>query len=145
MTITLHKGVLASFKIESIPGSPASLEDISTWCDDISPSSSQGEYDGTCFQPGVAVPLKRTVPGYADKGYALKGKWDDVVETLFSGIEGQQDIGYEYGPEGTDPGSPKISGLCNCMSYSGPKAPVDGLITWDANLKVTTRVVGVYP
>lgn len=141
--MALVKGVGASFKLGTV-GSPTGLVDISTWLDNIEPSSSTGEYDGTTFQPGVAVPLKTTVPGFADKGYALSGKWSSDVEDHFGDLEGQQDISYEYGPDGTDAGKPKISGLCNVMSYSGPKAPVDGLVSFDAQLKVTSRNVGTF-
>jgi hypothetical protein len=141
--MALVKGVGASFKLGSA-GSPASLEDISEWLDNVDPSSSSGEYDGTTFQPGVAVPLKISVPGFADKGIALSGKWSADVENFFEALEGAQDVSYEYGPDGTSVGKPKIAGLCNVMSYSGPKAPVDGLVTFDVQLKVTSRSVSTY-
>lgn len=138
-----NKGVLASFKLGS-SGSPSTLVDISTWLKDIAGSSSMSEYDATCFQPGVAVPLKTTVPGFADKGYTLSGIWTAAVESHFADLEGVQGVEYEYGPEGTGSGATKITGLCNCMSYSGPKAPVDGLVTFDVTLKVTSRTVGAF-
>jgi len=141
--MALSKGVSASFKLGSA-GSPGTPVDISTWLTNVEGSSSTSEYDGTTFQPGVAVPLKITVPGFSDKGYALSGMWSPDVEDHFEPLEGQQDVDYEYGPDGTTAGSVKITGLCNVMSYSGPKAPVDGLITWDASLKVTSRTVGVF-
>ncbi len=137
------RGVGASFKLGSA-GSPATLVDISTWLNNIEPSSSVGEYDATCFQPGVAVPLKSTIPGFADKGYALSGIWTPEVEAHFADLEGTQGVAYEYGPDGDDNGDTKISGTCNVMSYSGPKAPVDGVITFDVQLKVTTRTVGTF-
>lgn len=142
--MSLHKGILASFKLGTV-GSPATLVDISGWLDNIDGSSSTSEYDGTTFQPGVAVPLKVTVPGFSDKGYTLSGKWSPDVEDHFEDLEGVQGVSYEYGPQGTDPGSVKIDGLCNVMSYSGPKAPVDGIISFDVSLKVTSRAVGVFP
>lgn len=146
--MALVKGVGASFKLADAAGSPSTLTDISTWLSSIDPSSSPSEYDGTCFQPGVSSPLKATVPGFQDKGYALSGKWSPAVETFFatagSELEGQQGVEYEYGPDGTASGKPKISGLCNVMSYSGPKAPVDGLVTFDVVLKVTSRTVGTF-
>ena len=138
------KGVGASFKLSEDAGSPLTLTDISTWLDNIEPSSSTSEYDGTTFQPGVAHPLKKSVPGFADKGYSLSGKWSPAAETFFSAIEGVQGLGYEYGPDGTSAGKPKISGLCNCMSYSGAKAPVDGIETFTVELKVTSRTVGTF-
>jgi hypothetical protein len=137
------RGVGASFKLGSA-GSPATLVDISTWLNNIEPSSSVGEYDATCFQPGVATPLKTTIPGFADKGFTLSGIWTAAVESHFAELEGLQGVAYEYGPDGATAGDTKIDGLCNVMSYSGPKAPVDGVITFDVTLKVTTRTVGVF-
>ena len=145
----LVRGVGAYFGLDDggspvVEGSPATVTDISGWLDNIQGSSSMSEYDGTTFQPGVAVPVKVTVPGFADKGYALSGKWDADVENFFAPIEGRQGLPYIYGPDGTATGKPKISGLCNVMSYSGPKAPVDGLTTFEVSLKVTSRTVGVF-
>lgn len=137
------KGIGASFWLDD-GGSPVELTDISDYLDNIDGSSNPSEYDGTTFQPGVQVPLKKSVPGFADKGFTLSGKWCAAVETFFAAIEGKQGLNYRYGPEGVVDGKPKISGLCNCMSYSGPKAPVDGLVTFDVTLKVTSRVVGTF-
>jgi hypothetical protein len=146
--MALVRGVGAYFALEDggspLGGSPAELTDISGWLDNIEGSSSMSEYDGTCFQPGVAVPVKVTVPGFADKGYTLSGKWSAEVESFFAPIEGMQGLGYAYGPDGTTAGKPMIYGVCNLMSYSGPKAPVDGLVTFDVTLKVTTRTVGTF-
>jgi hypothetical protein len=138
------RGVGASFKLADNAGSPQTLTDISTWLNNIEGSSSMSDYDGTTFQPGVATPIKASVPGFADKGYTLAGIWSKAVEDFFSPIEGVQGLAYEYGPDGTTSGKVKISGLCNVMSYSGPKAPVDGLITFDVSLKVTSRTVGTF-
>lgn len=138
------KGVGASFKLADAAGSPETLTDISTWIKNIDGSSSMSEYDATCFQPGVSVPIKVTVPGFSDKGFSLSGIWTAAVEAFFGPIEGAQGLAYEYGPDGTTSGKPKISGLCNVMSYSGPKAPVDGLVTFDLSLKVTSRNVGTF-
>lgn len=146
--MALVRGVGAYFALDDggspAGGSPATLTDISTWLDNIAGSSSMGEYDGTTFQPGVAVPVKTTVPGFADKGYALTGKWSSEVENFFAPIEGRQGLAYAYGPDGSASGKPLISGVCNVMSYSGPKAPVDGLVTFDVSLKVTSRIVSTF-
>jgi len=141
--MALVRGVGASFKLGAA-GSPATLTDVSGWLDSIQGSSATGEYDGTRFQPGVANPLKTTVPGFSDKGYQLSGKWDADVEDFFSPLEGVQDVSYEFGPDGTTTGKPKISGTCNVMSYSGPLAPADGLVTFTVTLKVNSRSVGTF-
>lgn len=139
------RGVGAYFALGDA-GSPATVIDISEFLTNIEPSGSIGEYDGTTFQPGVATPLKKTIPGFADKGFTLAGLNDagGVIDLHLSAIEGMQNIAYEYGPQGHAAGQPKISGTCNVMAYSGPKAPVDGLEPFDLSLKVVTQARGTF-
>jgi hypothetical protein len=132
------KGVGASFKLDNA-ASPNTLTDISTYLDSIQGSSSQEELDGTTFQPNVAVPVKNTIYGFADKGYSLSGKWSAGAESFFSGVEGLSGLDFEYGPEGTASGKTKISGRCSVGSYSGPIADVNGVITFTVEVKVTSR------
>jgi hypothetical protein len=134
-------GVGTSFKLHN---AAAVLTDISTYLDGVDGSSDTDEIDGTTFQPGVAVPIKNIIPGFATKGYDLSGKWTAVAETFFSGIEGKQGLAYEYGPGGTTAGSTKISGTCACLSYTGPQSSVDGITTFSASLRVSSRTVGTY-
>lgn len=134
-------GVGASFKLDNDSNV---LTDISTYLDSIQGSSDTDELDGTTFQPGVASPAKNIVPGFSTKGYSLGGKWSAAAETFFSAIEGDQGLDYEYGPDGTSSGKPKISGTCSCFSYSGPQSSVDGITTFTVELRVSTRVVSTY-
>jgi hypothetical protein len=138
------KGIGTSFKVGN-SGSPSTLTDVSTYLDNIGGSSSGERLDGTTFQPGVAHPLKVEIPGFDTKGFALTGKWTAAAETFFSAIEGLSGLPYEYGPEGTTAGKAKITGFCNCISYSGPVSSVAGITTFNVELAVTTRVSGVYP
>lgn len=146
------RGIGRSFKLSTDAGSPVSLTDISAWLKSAEPSNSQDKYDGTTYQPGVADPMKDMIPGFSTRSYALSGIWSQAVEDFFSGPAGSPGIGvngvvgltYEDGPEGTGSGKVKITGLCNCSGYTGPKPPVDGLITWDAVLDVTSRTVSTF-
>jgi hypothetical protein len=135
------RGIGRSFKLDNAAGV---LTDISTMLKQAEPSNSPDEYDGTTYQPGVAEPSKDQVPGFANRSYALNGIWSPAVETHFGGIDGKSGLAFEDGPEGTAAGKCKISGTCSCKGYTGPKPPVDGLITWEATLNVTTRVVGTF-
>lgn len=135
------KGAGASFKLDNASNV---LTDISTYLDGIDGSSDADELDGTTFQPNVAAPIKDIIAGFRTRGYTLSGKWSPAAETFFSGIEGSNGLDYEYGPDGTTSGKSKISGLCNCLSYSGPQSSIDGITTFTAELRVTTRVVGTY-
>lgn len=135
-----HRGVGASFKLDS---AAAVLTEIATYLDNIGGSSSPDRLDGTTFQPGVAVPLKTEIVGFDTKGFTLTGKWTAAAETFFSAIQALTGLNYAYSPIGTTAGLPKISGLCNNLSYSGPQAQVSGIITFTAEFSVTTRTSGV--
>ena len=149
------RGIGRSFKLSDAGGgSPFTMVDISAWLKSAEPSNSTDEYDGTTYQPGVLDPMKDMRPGFSNRAYALGGLWSKAVEDFFSGdasgsppvvgVNGVTGLAYEDGPEGTAVGNVRISGLCNCSGYSGPKPPVDGLITWDATLKQTTRIVDTF-
>jgi hypothetical protein len=134
-------GAGTSFKLHN---SSAVLTDISTLLDGVDGSSDADELDGTTFQPGVAAPIKNIIPGFRTRGYTLSGKWSSTAEDFFAAIEGFQNLSYEYGPEGTATGKKKISGTCNCLSYTGPQSSVDGITTFQVELRVNTRVVATY-
>lgn len=135
------KGVGTSFKLDNSVGT---LTDISVYLDGVDGSSDADELDGTTFQPNVASPTKDIIAGARERGFSLSGKWVAAAETFFAAIEGLNNLDYEYGPDGTTAGKPKISGLCNCLSYTGPQSSVDGITTFGVELRVTTRVVGTY-
>lgn len=135
------KGIGASFKIDS---SVAVLTDVSTYLDGINASSQPDELDGTTFQPNVAAPIKNILAGLRVRGYSLTGKYSSASLVFFAAVEGLTDLHYEYGPEGTTAGLPKISGLCNCLSAAPPSASIAGIITFSVELRVTTQVVGTY-
>jgi len=134
-------GIGTSFKLDNAANV---LTDISTYLDGIDGSSDQDEVDGTTFQPGVAVPIKNIIPGFATKGFSLSGKWSPAAETFFSGIESKQGLDYEYGPGGTAVGQTKITGQCSCLSYTGPQSSVDGITTFTVELRVSSRTVGTF-
>ena len=134
-------GIKTSFRLDNAADV---LTDISTYLDGIDGSSDTDEIDGTTFQPLVAVPIKTIIAGFATKGYGLSGKWTPAAETFFSGIETKQDLDYEYGPGGVDVGATKITGKCSCLSYSGPQSSVDGVTTFTAELRVSSRTVGTF-
>lgn len=137
------KGIGASFQLGDTT-SPDDLEDVSTYLDSIQGSSNPSRLDGTTFQPNTATPLKVELRGFDAKGFTLGGKWTAAAETFFSGIEGAEALAYQYGPEGTASGKKKITGHCNCISYSGPQSSVDGVTTFTVELSVTSRTVGTF-
>lgn len=135
------KGIGASFKIDS---SVAVLTDVSTYLDNIQAQSQPDELDGTTFQPNVAAPAKVILAGLRTRGYSLTGKYTAASLVFFTAIEGLNDLHYEYGPSGTTAGLPKISGLCNCLSSAPPSASINGVITFQVELRCTTQTLGTY-
>lgn len=135
------KGAGTSFKLDNASNV---LTDISTYLDGVDGSSDPDELDGTTFQPNVAAPIKDIIAGFRTQSFSLSGKWTPAAETFFSAIEGLTGLDYEYGPDGTVALKTKISGLCNCLSYSGPQSSIDGITTFAVELRVSSRTVGTY-
>lgn len=142
------RGIGASFKLSDIGspglGSPLDLNDVSSYLDNIQGNSNPDRLDGTTFQPNVASPLKVEIRGFDTKGFTLTGKWTAAAETFFASIEGAEGLAYEYGPEGTTSGKARITGFCNCLSYSGPQSSVTGITTFTVELSVTSRDVDTF-
>jgi hypothetical protein len=139
-----YSGIGVSFKINDGVAAPPAVTDVSTHLDGVTPSSEPDDLDGTCFQPGAPAPAKVKVPGFRERGYSLSGKWTEAVEAFWSPLEGKTNLPYEYGPIGIGSGAPKISGTCNCLSYSGAVATVDGVTTFTVELAVNTRTSGTF-
>ena len=135
------KGIGTSFKLENSVGV---LTDVSTMLDGVDGSSDPDRLDATTFQPNVAAPVKVEIPGFRTRGFSLSGKWTPAAEAFFSAIEGLENLDYEYGPEGSDPGDTKIYGVCTCLSYTGPQSTVDGITTFSVELNVVSRNTGTY-
>jgi hypothetical protein len=125
-------------------GAPGTKVDVSNWLDGITPSSDTDELDGTTFQPGVAAPTKQIIAGFRTRALSLSAKWTPEAETFFSGIEGKTGLSYTYGPLGSDTGMTGITGVCNCLSWTGPISTVDGVITATCELRCDTRVLGTF-
>jgi hypothetical protein len=138
------KGVGASLKITSGNTSPMTLTDVSAYLNKISGASNADQLDATVFQPNVAAPIKTKIPGTTERSFSLGGPWTASAETFFAAIEGEQNLEYEYGPEGTTSGKKKIYGHCNCISYSGPQSDVSGITSFTCEIAVTSRNVGSY-
>lgn len=136
-----HAGINSYFNLDNSSNTPT---DISAYLDGVTPSSDVDELDGTVFQPGVAAPIKSILAGFRTYSLSLSVKWTAAAETFFTGIEGSTGLDYIYGPLGSTSGLSKISGLCNCLSWTGPVSTVSGIITGTAELRATTRTLGTF-
>ena len=136
-----YAGIRAFLELDSSTGVPT---DVSNWLDGITPSSDTDELDGTTFQPGVAAPTKQIIAGFRTRALSLSAKWTPEAEVFFTGIEGKSGLKYAYGPLGSDTGMTGISGVCNCLSWTGPVSTVDGITTATAELRCDTRILGVF-
>lgn len=134
-------GIGTYFAIDNASGV---LTNVSTYLDSVQPSSDPDDLDGTTFQPGVAAPARVKVPGFRTRSISLTGKWTPAADTFFSAIEGLQDLNYEYGPEGEGSGDYRISGVCSCLSFTGPQSSVDGVTTFAVELNADTRTTSTF-
>ena len=131
-----HPGIKTRFLLDNASGV---LTDISTWLTQVSGSGSTDFLDATTFQPDVVgSALKDEIPSFSAKAYSLSGMWSEAVEAFFSGIEGEQNLEFQYAPDDPNMNS-LIFGTCSCGSYSGPQADVNGMVTFDAELRVQTK------
>lgn len=130
-----HAAIKTRFKLDNAAGT---LTDISTWLTSIQGSSDTEFLDATTFQPDATTAIKNEIPSFASKGFSLAGMWTEAVETHFTGIEGDQNLEFEYKPDDPNMNS-SITGTCSCGSYSGPQSDVNGLVTFTAELRVQTR------
>ena len=133
-----HAGIRSRFRLADKDGT---LTDVSTYLDNVAGSSDQEWLDGTTFQPDAESPLKDEIPGFATKSKSLSGKWTVNSEVFFTGIEGKQNLAYEETPAEGDGVGLVITGVCSCGSYSGPQYDVNGVVTFTAELRITTRQV----
>ena len=138
-----YAGIRAFLELSDGAAIPADVN-VSTWLDGITPSSDTDELDGTTFQPGVAAPTKQIIAGFRTRALSLSCKWTPEAETFFSGIEGKTGLAYSYGPLGNALGMTGISGVCNCLSWTGPISTVDGVITGTCELRCDTRILGEF-
>jgi len=131
-----HPAIKTRFLLDNAAGT---LTDISTWLTAVNGSGSTDFLDATTFQPdAVGSALKDEIPSFSAKAYALSGMWSEEVETFFSAIEGEQNLEFQYLPDDPNMNS-MIHGTCSCGSYSGPQSEVNGLVTFDAELRVQTK------
>ena len=131
-----HAAIKTRFKLDNASGT---LTDISDKLTSIQGSGDTEFLDATTFQPDVVgTAIKNEIPGFSSKGLSLSGMWDEEVEAHFTGIEGRQNLEYEYKPDDPNMNS-SITGTCSCGSYSGPQSDVNGLVTFTAELRVQTR------
>lgn len=131
-----HPAIKTRFLLDNASGV---LTDISTWLTSVNGSGATEFKDATTFQPDVVGPaLKDEIPGFSAKSYALSGMWSEAVEAHFSGIEGEQNLEFQYAPDDPNMNS-LIYGTVSCGSYSGPQSEVNGMVTFDAELKVQTK------
>lgn len=136
-----YAGIGASLKVDS---SGNVLTEIGQWLTDISGDASTDELDGTTFQAGATTPTKYIVFGATERTMNVTGMWTPDSELFFTGIDGLQNLDYEYGPRGTTSGYTKISGTLNAGNYSGPQQSASGLITFTMTFKVNSRTVGTF-
>jgi hypothetical protein len=119
---------------------PATVQDISDFLTNVSPSEDTDELDATTFRRTA----KRIKAGFSTIGYSLTVLHSKESYAHFSALRGLDNVAFEYGPEGIATGDTKISGTCTVLSVPDPTATVDGISQFTVELRVDTRTVGTF-
>jgi hypothetical protein len=137
-------GKSGSFKIDDSGGT---LRDVSPYVShvdinldvDIPPTTTLG-----------ATAIRRQVVGLKDSAITVTGFHDQVATvgswTVFTGIYGLAATStFNWGPEGTATGKPRITGECRLKSFKSG-SPVDGVVPFTAELVGDDTVtIDTYP
>ena len=128
----------AAFKIDNPAGTPV---DISTDVTSVTFASPKGVVDVTTFGDNY----RDYLAGVADATIELEGIYDPAsgkagsILAVLSAGSATQSASWEYHPQGTASGKPKLNGECIVTSFSVP-APLDEAVTFSASLQNTGTV-----
>jgi hypothetical protein len=115
---------------------PATPVDVSIYFDNVEMSVDSEELNGDTFTRRYRINADPA------RSIQLTGKWSSEADAFIAAIEGDVDVAYEWGPEGTAVGTVLYSGVCNVGYMIGPSANVDDFETFTLELKLTTFVRG---
>lgn len=134
--MAFRHGKNASFKLGTA-GTPATLVDLSSYCDEIGFPRKSDTAETTTFQAGG----KTYLVGFSDNQITLKGKFDSAADAQFAALVGfdSSAINFEFGPEGTTTGRIKYTGACYVSEYSST-TPVNDVVTFSATLMINGAV-----
>ena len=117
-----------------ITDSGGTLRDISAFCNQVDYPVKVDQAKTTVFGKVANTYLA----GLKDRTIKVSGVFDPALDGYLRGILAFGSTrAYEYGPFGSTTGNPKYTGGCNLSDYSGPKAGVDGVVTFDASFQVS--------
>ena len=128
----------AAFKIDNPAGSSV---DISTDITSVTFASPKGIIDVTTFGDNY----RDYLAGVADATIELEGIYNPAsgkagsILAVLSAGSATQSASWEYHPQGTASGKPKLSGEAYVTSFSVP-APLDEAVTFSASLQNTGTV-----
>lgn len=127
------------FKLDNLAGT---VTDITPDLTSVKLSSSKGVIDVTT----MGLNYKNYLAGIADAKISLEGVYDPTGTTKAGGMldvmqhgSASQTFSWEWHPQGTAVGKPKLAGECLLESYS-PGGGLDNAVTFSAELQNTGTV-----
>lgn len=126
-------GSRAVFKLDNAAGT---LTDITIYITSISFPWSADTAEVTTLGKASKIYLA----GLKDATISLEGVYDPAVAQILQAALGATSTKtFEFGPQGSSAGSPKLTGECIGTSFE-VTTPVDGPATWSAELQVTDDI-----
>lgn len=122
-----------TFKLDDSTGA-GSLRDISAYLTGVDYSDEIAALETTVFTKSA----KTRIMGLRDASFSLQGNWDATVDGYLSGHPSGL-RSWEFGPAGLTGGLVKYSGEGVLTNYR-VSDPVDGLVTWTADLAVSDTI-----
>ena len=125
----------ASFKLRH--PSTGVMTEVAQWFTGIDTGSDQDRDDANFFNPNATLPTKRSIFGAITREYTLTGKWSAAADAFFSSLQGETNVPFEFGPEGTAVGKILRSGSVNVGGWADPNADANG--SWNTSITLAVN------
>jgi hypothetical protein len=115
--------------------------DLSPYTASVSLSGSREALDVTTLGNAAKV----YIPGQSDATLSLEGHYDPLVQSNFATWQASDTpVSWEYGPQGSEAGKPKLTGSGIVTSFE-PGSDAGDVGKWSAEFQVTGPItVGTY-
>lgn len=113
------------------------MTEVATWFTGIDTGSDQDTDEATFFNPNGTLPTKLRLFGAITRGFTLTGKWNAAADAFFTSLQGEVNVPFEFGPEGTAVGKIMRSGSVNVGGWSDPSGDASG--SWNSSIELAVN------